>query len=98
MWWLMLCHDAEEPGEAIALSAPTFQLFDDLKAEVDSEPVLWALHDEVAASDKGDTRKITDGHIIVSGRVYIPPSSPYLPTVLAATHGGPAHGCPRQKC
>jgi hypothetical protein len=65
----------------------TFQLYDDLRAELTRDPTLCSLCDEVCTGVRGDEWKLTDGIITMVGRIYIPLSSSCLPAVLAAAHG-----------
>jgi hypothetical protein len=48
------CRDTEATGELMALSWPTFDLFDELCAELATNTELCALRDEVLAGDRGE--------------------------------------------
>lgn len=74
-------------GELLTLLSPTFQLFDDLRGEVASDPLLIALHDDVRAGSRSDKWKSVDGLIIVGGKVYMPATSPNLQAILEGAHG-----------
>jgi hypothetical protein len=60
----------------------SFQLYDDLRAELTRDPTLCSLCDEVCTGVRGDEWKLTDGIITMVGRIYIPLSSSCLPAVL----------------
>jgi hypothetical protein len=46
--------DAEDVATVMAMSAPLFQLFDDLRQELSSDPALLELVAAVLAGEKGD--------------------------------------------
>ena len=71
-----------------ALSAPSFQLFDDLRRELGADPVLRARLDAVAAGLHGDTWSVQDGLLLHRGRVFIPSTSALLEDVLQLAHTG----------
>jgi hypothetical protein len=87
--------DAADTGEVLALTAPTFKLYDDLRVELAGDPVLRSLCDEVRTGVRGDEWKLIDGIIAVVGRIYILSSSSCLPAVLAAAHGVTHEGVER---
>jgi hypothetical protein len=67
----------------MAISAPSFQLFDELRAEHKADQELWAV---ISASDCGMDWRIIDDLITVYGRPFVATSSPLLPSILAHTH------------
>jgi hypothetical protein len=79
--------DTEEEAAGMALSIPSFQLFDDIRDEFDKDPDLQALKNEVQADSKGDQWKVLDGLITVKGKIYVPASSPTRLTLLDHAHG-----------
>jgi hypothetical protein len=83
----------EDSGEVLALTAPTFQLYKDLQAELAGDLALRRLYDEVRTGTCGDEWKLTDDTVV--GRIYVPPSSSCLPVVLAAAHGVTHEGVER---
>jgi hypothetical protein len=87
--------DAEDSGEVLALTAPTFQLYEDLRAELTGDPALRRLCDEVRVGMRKDKWKLTDDIIIVAGRIYVLPSSSCLSAVLATVHGVTHEGVER---
>jgi hypothetical protein len=84
-----------DTGEVLALTAPTFQLYEDLRAELTGDPALHHLCAEVHAGTHGDEWKLTDNITTVAGRIYILSSSSCLPTVLTVTHGVTHEGVER---
>jgi hypothetical protein len=68
--------DAEEGAEAMALSGPSFKLFDDLRQEMEADPMLRALKAAVAAG----------------ARVFINPTSAPLSFILDNAHGAGHEG------
>jgi hypothetical protein len=71
----------------LALSCPSFQLFNALRLELDASPELRALCDKAATSAKGNEWCVQDGLIIVKGRVYLSTTSPCLQEALTVAHG-----------
>jgi hypothetical protein len=49
---LSRCH-GDKIGEVMAISALTFQIFDDLLREIDSDPELLKLKQDVEVGDRG---------------------------------------------
>jgi len=68
-----------------ALSGPSFRLFDEMRQELQQDATLRALRDSVVA-DRGEPWHITDGLIMRGSRVYVPPTSAALPTVIELAH------------
>jgi hypothetical protein len=68
--------DTETSAEAMALSAPSFQLFDDLCAVYTADVTLTYLCQEVV-----------DDLVTRGGRIYVPASSPLVEELLATAHG-----------
>jgi len=68
-----------------ALSGPSFRLFDEIRQELQQDATLRALRDSVVA-DRGEPWHITDGLIMRGSRVYVPPTSAALPTVIELAH------------
>jgi hypothetical protein len=62
-------------------------LFDDIRDELDKDPDLQALKNEVQASSKADLWKVLDGLVTVKGKIYMPSSSPTRQTLLDHAHG-----------
>lgn len=73
--------DTEATAKLLVLSSPSFQLFDDLRAEVAADAFLSTLMAEVLAGARGPQWKAVDGLISVAGKVYVSPTSPHLPTM-----------------
>lgn len=68
----------EDVPTVCALSAPTFDLYDELRHELQADAQLRLLHDSIVA-DRGAPGRVVDGLILFDRRVYVPASS----TVLA---------------
>jgi hypothetical protein len=79
--------DTAEAGELMALSLPTFALFDELRAELAGDPELRSLRDEVMAGGRGEQWQVVDGLITTRGKLYVPASSPSVPHILESVHG-----------
>jgi hypothetical protein len=69
-----------------ALSAPSFQFYDDIRREIEEIAALTALHDAIAKGEHGDQWSVTDGLIRHSGKVFFPSSSSHLQTALHMAH------------
>lgn len=63
-----------------------FDLLHDLRTATSSDPVLLALRDEIAAGTRGAPWTVTDGFVTYKRRIYVPPGSPWLSTIVAAAH------------
>ena len=80
-----------EPALA-ALSVPAFQLFADLRAELQANSDLRARRDAVAAGAHGPSWSVRDGLILHNGRVFIPANAQALDDVLQLAHTGAHEG------
>ena len=80
-----------EPALA-ALSVPAFQLFADLRAELQANSDLRARRDAVAAGEHGPSWSVRDGLILHNGRVFIPANAQALDDVLQLAHTGAHEG------
>lgn len=67
------------------MSAPTFQLFDDLRVELAASEELGRLGDTISES-RGPEWTMIDGLIHRGCRTYVPASSQYLDAVLQLAH------------
>jgi hypothetical protein len=76
----------------MALSAPSFQFFDDLLQELGTDPAMIELVAAVPAGAKGEQWQVVDGLITVHGKVYVPPASPAVQLVLSDAHGAGHEG------
>jgi hypothetical protein len=84
--------DTKDMAEVMALSIPSFSLFDDLRSEMDADDALCALRIEVATGGRDATWSVVDGLITVGGQVYVPATSPSLPAILDNAHGAGHEG------
>ena len=64
-----------------AVTAPSFQLFDDLRRELQLDDDLRALRDSIV-TDRGEPWRLADGLIMRADRVFVPAKSSILPAVL----------------
>jgi hypothetical protein len=72
---------------AMALSCPSFQLFDALRMELASTPKLRTLKQEAVVGTKGTGWRMQDGLILIKGYIYLPATSCCLHQNLATAHG-----------
>jgi hypothetical protein len=82
--------DWEAAPSILALSAPTFELFDDLRQAFIADQALRSMQEEVERGDRGTNWCIKDSLILVDGCVYIPANSPSA--VLHGAHGAGHEG------
>jgi hypothetical protein len=66
----------------MALSTPSFKLFDDLRVEYDSDTMLAALCQAILADPQDDKWAVVDGL-----RIFVPATSPCVATILEIAHG-----------
>jgi hypothetical protein len=71
----------------LALSTPSFALFDGIRQAISTDPALSTLVEEVRQGMHDDKWRIVDNPIVVDGRVYISADSPSVPEVLTSAHG-----------
>jgi hypothetical protein len=97
-----LCRrDGEEPllstlpdaaPSLAALSVPAFQLFADLRDELETSAELRTHRDAIAAGAQGDAWRVHDGLIIHNGRVFVPATAQVLDDILRLAHTGAHEG------
>ncbi|RLN33026.1 putative retroelement [Panicum miliaceum] len=78
--------DTTEAGAMLALSAPRFDFVARLRQAQLTDPVLVVIQDDVRAGSRGAPWVIVDDMVQYAGRLYIPPASPLVQEILAATH------------
>ena len=76
-------HDNDPAAHAI--SGPSFELFDELRREVQENPNLRALRD-TGVAQRGAPWRVVDGLILYDNRVFIPAESALVPQVLDLAH------------
>jgi hypothetical protein len=64
--------------EAMALSTPSFQLFDDLRATYMADATLTSLRQKVWDGLRGKQWVVVDDLVTHGGRIYVPASSPLV--------------------
>jgi len=74
-----------------AVTTPSFQLFDDLRRELQLDDDLRALRDSIV-TDRGEPWCLVDGLIMRADRVFVPAKSSILPAVLQLAHGAGHEG------
>jgi hypothetical protein len=79
------CH-GDKTGEVVAISVPTFEIFNDLRREIAFDPELLKLKEYVVTGDRGDNWAMVDDLITVSGLVFVSRSSTSLPALLTSAH------------
>ena len=72
---------------ALALSRPEFELFDELKQEVASLPSFIAKRKEIADGLAGAAWTERDGLVLHKGRIFVPDDSALWPVLLQHAHG-----------
>jgi len=77
-------HD-EATDHLHTLSGPSFDLFDNLRHELDEDTALRALWDSIA-TDRGAPWRVVDGLILHGTRIFMLVQSALLPTVLELAH------------
>jgi hypothetical protein len=75
--------DVEATAVVSALSAPPFTIFNNMCTEFTASPEAAQLLEEVIAGAHDKGCHIIDGLVMCRGRVYVSPTSPSLPEVLA---------------
>jgi hypothetical protein len=82
-----LSRRGDDDASLAATSVPSFQLYDELRRELQENPQLRAYRDGVVA-DRGDPWRVVDGLVLHGNRVMVPESSSVLPAVLQLAHVG----------
>lgn len=82
-----LSRKEEESAAVLAISISQFQLFDDIRNELQANNELIALHQQIETGQLGFPWAIVDGVITKKGRIYIPPTSVLVQKILAAVYG-----------
>jgi hypothetical protein len=78
-----------------ALSTPTFQLYDDIRHELDTEDALRQHREAAGTGALGPAWTVRDGLTLYEGRVYVPATSARLDDVLQLAHTGGHEGIQR---
>jgi hypothetical protein len=77
----------EEVDAAVqSMSAPSFELFDTLRAEVATDPQVAQLRDQLAAGTAREGWAETEGLLLFQGKFFIPNASGMWPHLLADAH------------
>jgi hypothetical protein len=79
-------------AEAMALSAPHFALFDDLRQETNGNVELSQLRDAIRGGAKAAPWSVVDGLILFNGRVYITSASASRTAIMQLVHGAGHEG------
>jgi hypothetical protein len=78
--------DVERSADLCGISGPQFSLFEDLWQQMGSVEELSKLKASILAGTAEPHWNVVDELITFKGRVYVPTTSPTLPTILAAAH------------
>ncbi|XP_066347902.1 uncharacterized protein [Miscanthus floridulus] len=78
--------DMTGEGVVLALSPPRFDFVVRLRQAQLTDPALVAIQDDVRVGSRGAPWAIVDDMVQYAGRLYIPPASPLVQEILAATH------------
>lgn len=68
------------------VSPQSFELVNELQVEMNSDPVLYALMDELLASSLAATWALVDGLVTFRCWLYVPSSSPLLVSIVDGIH------------
>jgi hypothetical protein len=71
-----------------AISAPTFTLFDKLRAEAQADPEIAAIRAQLEGSDAPDGWSQADSLVLFRGKIFIPEASELWPELLSHAHSG----------
>jgi len=82
----------EESGELLALSAPRFSLFDDIRRDINGDVALSQLRDAIRGGAKPAPWSVVDGLILFKGRVYVAATSSARQAILELVHGAGHEG------
>uniref|UniRef100_A0A0A9CM28 Integrase catalytic domain-containing protein n=1 Tax=Arundo donax TaxID=35708 RepID=A0A0A9CM28_ARUDO len=77
--------DADDMISAMALSAPSFTFFDELRATTAADDSLTSARTKAAAGEEGWA--VVDGLLTKDGKVFVPQSSGLIDAVLTLAHG-----------
>jgi hypothetical protein len=81
-----------ETATVVAISGPSLQLFDNMRWEIDNDPMFSALHIDAAVGNCGADWRVMDGLILVEDSIFLPAVLPTVPLALATTHGADHEG------
>jgi hypothetical protein len=71
-----------------AISAPTFTLFDKLRAEAQADAEIAAIRAQLKGSDAPDGWSQADSLVLFRGKIFIPEASELWPELLSHAHSG----------
>lgn len=79
------CRD-EDQGSLLALSAPTIELYEALRAEFRTDVQATTVREELANGQASEGWSEADGLLLFKGRIFVPDASTLWPTLLAHAH------------
>lgn len=82
----------EEPVTPLAVSAPTFTIFDELRAELAQHPWALQLRTPLANGTDQPGWAEVDGLLLLNGRAFVPDGSPLWPAILKDAQEGTHEG------
>ncbi|WVZ92949.1 LOW QUALITY PROTEIN: hypothetical protein U9M48_038979, partial [Paspalum notatum var. saurae] len=75
-----------------SLFGPMFDIIDDLRRAASGDLVLVSMSEQVAAGTLGKPWSLVDGVMLYDGKLYLPPDSDLLRTILAGVHNAAHEG------
>lgn len=82
-----------EPVAALlAISSPSFAVFDDLRKELANNSAFQSICDQVLAGTTKPAWSLVEGLLLYEGRVFVPANSLLWPQLLAEAHGSGHEG------
>ena len=78
-------HDTDD-GVVLAISTPHFDFITRLRQAQAIDPALVAIRDDIAARSRAAPWSLIDDLVTYDSRLYVPPTSPLLPEIMAAVH------------
>lgn len=94
------CQDADQ-GILLAITGAQFHILDDLRRKTDTDADLVALKEKIGRGEMDEQWAVTDGLITYNCKVFIQPSSPSLPAIIATVydaHEGVKNKLHRVRC
>lgn len=76
----------EETPTVYALSAPTFELYEVLRAELRADPQALAIRDDIQRGTAASEWADVDGMMLFKGKLFIPDASSLWPSLLSHAH------------
>lgn len=78
--------------DSYSISSPSFELFDTLRAEMQSDPQVAQIRTQLTAGTAKEGWSEVDGLLLYKGKIFVPDASSLWPLLLTAVHGGGHEG------